>query len=79
MTPALQQQDAPRRTEGPAVIAQRSTTAQPAPFLVTAARPLAVVACDALPAADALLARTGARLAVVEPVAAANGVGHSSS
>jgi len=65
MTPALQREDAPRRAERPTVIAVRSIAGQPAPFLVTAARPLAEIACEALPAADALLARSGARLAVL--------------
>lgn len=76
MTPALQQQDAPRRTEGPAVVARRTIPCQPAPFLVTALRPLSVVACEALPAAEQLLARSGARLPVDAAVEAADGVGH---
>lgn len=39
---------------------------QDTPFLVTSTRPLSVIACEALPAADRALARSGARLAVVQ-------------
>lgn len=54
-----------RCADGSAVFAcLRSIAGQDAPFLVTATRPLAVVACEALPAADALLVRGGSLLAV---------------
>lgn len=55
-----------RRAEGPTVIAVRTLPGQARPFCVTAVRPLAVVACEALAAADLLLARDGAHLAVMD-------------
>jgi len=44
---------------------------QDTPFLVSSTRPLSVIACEALPAADRVLARSGARLAVVEQASCA--------
>jgi hypothetical protein len=52
-------------TQGAALVCLCSVSTQPAPFLVTTARPLAVVACEALPAADRLLASSGALVAVL--------------
>lgn len=54
--------------------ALRYVEGQGAPFLLTARRPLAVVACEALPEADRLLAQGGARLALETPVAELQGV-----
>ena len=48
----------------PTLVAVRTIPGQPAPFLVTTARPLSVVACEALAAADRLLVGDGALLAV---------------
>ena len=60
---ALSMQDDTRRAE-PTVVAVRTIPGQARPLLVTTLRPLAVVACEALPAADKLLARDGALMAV---------------
>lgn len=49
----------------------RFVPGQDAPFVVTALRPLEIIACEALPAADALLARDGMRLAVKLPACGA--------
>lgn len=53
-----------RRAERPAMIAVHVLPGQARPFCITTVRPLAVVACDALLAADRLLAAQGAGLAV---------------
>ncbi len=64
MTPSMPEDT--RRAERPAVIAVHVLPGQARPFCVTALRPLAVVAVEALAAADTLLARDGARLAVLD-------------
>ena len=73
MTAPLHSEDNPRRADGPVAFSTlRSIAQQPAPFLVTAARPLAVVACEALPVAERLLARGNVR----QPVECAALVAH---
>ena len=56
---------------GVAFAVSRRVAGQDAPFLVTANRPLAGVAIDALRAADSLLAREGAGLALLQRRSAA--------
>ena len=48
----------------PVIITVCRSAAQSAPFLVTALRPLEVVACEALPEAGRILARGAARQTV---------------
>ena len=65
MTPvSLHTQDDAGRAERLAVIAVRTIPSQARPFTITAVRPLPVIAAEALQEADALLAHSGARLAV---------------
>jgi len=62
---------AARCAEGGVVFAcLRTVAGQERPFLVTAMRPLAAIACEALPAAGALLALREPVRARVEPVGA---------
>jgi hypothetical protein len=56
-----------RRTEGITLVAVHVLPGQRLPLRITAARPLSVVACEALPAADRLLAHSGAGLGVRQP------------
>ena len=64
MTRPSQQQDAPWRAEGePVLVAVHALHGQARPLLVTALRPLPIIAAEALQEADRLLCGQGARLA----------------
>ena len=74
MTAPLHSEDNPRRADRPVAFSTlRTMPQQPAPFLVTAARPLPVVACEALPVAASLLARGNVRQPVGESGVVAHG------
>ncbi len=74
MTAPLHSEDNPRRADRPVAFSTlRSIAQQPAPFLVTAARPLPVVACEALVEAERLVARGTARQPVAESGVIAHG------
>ncbi len=58
-------------TDTPRLVAVHVLPKQRRPLRITAMRPLSEVACDALVAADRLLAESGAGLAVQLPAVAA--------
>ncbi len=62
---SVAERDAPSRCT-PVTVAVHRLPGQARPMLVTTVRPLSVVACEALAAADRMLARDGARMAVLD-------------
>lgn len=74
MTASLPNDDSRRAERQPELVAVHPLPGQARPLRVTALRPLAVVACEALPEADRLLAAQGRGLAVKLPADVLHGV-----
>lgn len=74
MTASLPSGDSRRAERLPELVAVHPLPGQTCPLRVTALRPLAVVACEALPEADRLLAAQGCGLAAKLPANVLHGV-----